>query len=109
MYTHSPVRYPPPPHHPRHHHHPLHCCRYGDANRFIRAIFTLAAKLEPAVIFIGVCVCVYLWSCKDAVSSKQRLAWLSVCLLGVVVVVVVVVVIIISVPLYNSTMPVHLP
>eukprot|EP00775_Hariotina_reticulata_P010700 gene10700-10857_t len=25
---------------------------YGDANRFIRAIFTLAAKLEPAVIFI---------------------------------------------------------
>lgn len=26
---------------------------YGDANRFIRAIFTLAAKLEPAVIFIG--------------------------------------------------------
>lgn len=26
----------------------------GDANRFIRAIFTLAAKLEPCVIFIGV-------------------------------------------------------
>lgn len=26
---------------------------YGDANRFIRAIFTLASKLEPAVIFIG--------------------------------------------------------
>ncbi|KAF6257378.1 P-loop containing nucleoside triphosphate hydrolase protein [Scenedesmus sp. NREL 46B-D3] len=25
---------------------------YGDANRFIRAIFTLAAKLQPAVIFI---------------------------------------------------------
>jgi ATP-dependent 26S proteasome regulatory subunit len=26
---------------------------FGDANRFIRAIFTLAAKLQPCVIFIG--------------------------------------------------------
>jgi ATP-dependent 26S proteasome regulatory subunit len=26
---------------------------FGDANRFIRGIFTLAAKLEPCVIFIG--------------------------------------------------------
>lgn len=26
---------------------------YGDANRFIRAIFTLAAKMEPCIIFIG--------------------------------------------------------
>jgi SpoVK/Ycf46/Vps4 family AAA+-type ATPase len=25
---------------------------YGDANKFIRAIFTLAAKLEPCIIFI---------------------------------------------------------
>jgi hypothetical protein len=27
--------------------------RYGDANKFIRAIFTLASKLEPCIIFIG--------------------------------------------------------
>ena len=27
----------------------------GDANRLVRAIFTLAAKLQPCVIFIGEC------------------------------------------------------
>ena len=25
----------------------------GDANRLVRAIFTLAAKLQPCVIFVG--------------------------------------------------------
>jgi len=28
----------------------------GDANRLVRAIFSLASKLQPCIIFIGVCV-----------------------------------------------------